>query len=148
MIRQYRSISLTSILLLCASAVADAQNQSNFEAELRQAVDTVVEKCSSLFEQFCSDVTPGEGRFISCLLAYEDKAQGDCAAVLQDWHRPSAEEAYRTTRSYPTVHDRELGESKLDDEGNPAVWGRRLPFLAQRGEGIGSHMLDKNLASR
>jgi len=119
MIRYYRCISVTSILLLCAPAVAGVQNQSNFDSELQQAMDSVTEKCASLSEQYCSDVTPGEGRLLSCLLAYQDKAQGDCAAALEDWHRPSVEESYQTTKIYPTLHDRELGEPNLDDEGNP-----------------------------
>lgn len=47
-------------------------------------VDTVLQGCKSEIETFCKGVTPGEGRLLACLYAYEDQLSGRCDYALYD----------------------------------------------------------------
>lgn len=45
-------------------------------------VGTVAEGCKAELDAWCADVTPGEGRVLSCLAAREDKLSGQCEYAL------------------------------------------------------------------
>lgn len=47
-------------------------------------VDAVLHGCKSELETFCRNVTPGEGRLLACLYAYEDQLSGRCDYALYD----------------------------------------------------------------
>jgi len=51
-----------------------------------QAQDTLLEHlvkaCESDLKQYCSQVTPGEGRLLHCVAAHEDKLSGQCDYAL------------------------------------------------------------------
>ena len=47
-------------------------------------VESVVAGCKAELEKYCSNVTPGEGRVLACLYAYEDKLSGRCEYALYD----------------------------------------------------------------
>lgn len=47
-------------------------------------VETVANGCKTEIETHCKDVTPGEGRVLACLYAYEDKLSGKCEYALYD----------------------------------------------------------------
>ena len=53
-----------------------------FSGSLAMAQDTLleylVEACEADLEQYCSQVTPGEGRLLHCMAAHEDKISGRC----------------------------------------------------------------------
>lgn len=53
-------------------------------AEERGIVETVKEGCKTELTNFCSQVTPGEGRVLACLYAHEDKLSGRCEYALYD----------------------------------------------------------------
>jgi hypothetical protein len=42
----------------------------------------VMESCEADFKQYCSQVTPGEGRLLHCAAAHEDKLSGQCSYAL------------------------------------------------------------------
>jgi Cysteine rich repeat len=44
----------------------------------------VLEGCNAELTQYCAEVTPGEGRLLACLYAYEDKLSGQCEHALYD----------------------------------------------------------------
>ena len=44
----------------------------------------VLEACERPIEAFCSEVTPGDGRIISCLYAHEDQLDETCANTISD----------------------------------------------------------------
>jgi hypothetical protein len=46
--------------------------------------DIVAEGCKAELEAYCKDVTPGEGRVIACLYAYNDKLSNRCEYALYD----------------------------------------------------------------
>jgi hypothetical protein len=47
-------------------------------------VESVTNGCKKELETYCKDVTPGEGRVLACLYAYEDKLSGQCEYALYD----------------------------------------------------------------
>jgi hypothetical protein len=47
-------------------------------------LETVANGCKAEIEKYCSNVTPGEGRLLACLYAYEDKLSGRCEYALYD----------------------------------------------------------------
>jgi len=53
-------------------------------AEQKGLIETVARGCLTELEKYCKDVTPGEGRVLACLYAYEDKLSGKCEYTLYD----------------------------------------------------------------
>jgi hypothetical protein len=47
-------------------------------------VETVAEGCKTEIETYCKAVSPGEGRVLACLYAYQDKLSGKCEYALYD----------------------------------------------------------------
>ena len=47
-------------------------------------IETFKEGCKKELDTYCKDVTPGEGRVLACLYAYEDKLSGRCQYALYD----------------------------------------------------------------
>ena len=45
-------------------------------------VDTVAEGCATEIENYCSQVSVGEGRLLACFYAHEDKLSGQCQYAL------------------------------------------------------------------
>ena len=45
-------------------------------------MDYVLDACEADFKQYCSQVTPGEGRLLHCAAAHEDKLSGQCSYAL------------------------------------------------------------------
>ena len=48
------------------------------------ALDTFTQGCQQELTTFCKDVTPGEGRIIACLYAFQDKLTPRCEYALYD----------------------------------------------------------------
>ncbi len=47
-------------------------------------VETVTDGCKKELETFCKGVSPGEGRILACLYAFEDKLSNRCEFALYD----------------------------------------------------------------
>jgi hypothetical protein len=47
-------------------------------------IDTVAKGCEKELTTYCKDVTPGEGRVLACLYAFEDKLSATCEYALYD----------------------------------------------------------------
>ena len=47
-------------------------------------LDYVIDACAGDLEQYCSTVTPGEGRLMHCVAAHEDKLSGQCEYALYE----------------------------------------------------------------
>jgi hypothetical protein len=45
-------------------------------------MDYVLKSCDADIKQYCSQVTPGEGRLLHCAAAHEDKLSGQCSYAL------------------------------------------------------------------
>ena len=53
-------------------------------AETKGPVEIVADGCKKDIETYCKNVTPGEGRVLACLFAYEDKLSNRCEYALYD----------------------------------------------------------------
>ena len=63
------AVTLTTLLLMLAGSLAMEQDS---------LLEYLVEACEADLEQYCSQVTPGEGRLLHCMAAHEDKISGRC----------------------------------------------------------------------
>jgi hypothetical protein len=52
--------------------------------QAQDPVEMVMEGCGPEIENFCSQVTLGEGRLMACFFAHEDKLSGQCQHALYD----------------------------------------------------------------
>lgn len=66
------------VWMACASFLLIAAQVSAQDA----IVEKVVSACEADINQFCSQVTPGDGRLLHCAAAHEDKISGQCAYAL------------------------------------------------------------------
>jgi hypothetical protein len=88
-----RKISMCLAVVCCVvflGGIAVAQEKGR--------VQKVMDACSKEVETYCKNVTPGKGRLLSCLYAYEDKISTQCQWALCE-AVPSLEMAL-TTLSY------------------------------------------------
>jgi hypothetical protein len=51
---------------------------------VQEALDTFTEGCQVELTTYCKDVTPGEGRILACIYAFEDKLSPRCEYALYD----------------------------------------------------------------
>jgi len=74
------------VLLVAATMAAPALAQTPAEdvtaAMQGQLAAEVLVGCNAELRQHCADVTPGEGRLLACLFAYDDKLSGQCEFAL------------------------------------------------------------------
>jgi hypothetical protein len=78
-----RKILFASILtLFCAASFCAAGNPVTKDVD--EALDSFVKGCEQELSTYCSDVTPGEGRILSCLYAFGDKLSTRCQYALYD----------------------------------------------------------------
>jgi hypothetical protein len=125
-----RVAALFGLLSYCATGAAQSTEDERIQ-EVVRAAELATAACDADIRAFCSDVTPGDGRILACLQAYRDRVSASCDEVLTQWQAPDLLKDFQTTRLYPTLEDRELGEPNLDEEGDRVIWPYRLPFLAQ-----------------
>ena len=71
MIRKLKLV--LGIFVLSAAAPAMAQDS---------LLEYVLTSCEGDIKQYCSQVTPGEGRLLHCAAAHEDKLSGQCSYAL------------------------------------------------------------------
>jgi hypothetical protein len=70
--------------LLASVAVGNVFCAETIEKKAAKLVKSVEEGCKVEFTTFCKDVTPGEGRRLACLYAFEDKLSSQCEYALYD----------------------------------------------------------------
>ena len=66
-----------SLIAACATAfsVSSAFAQDDL-------LEYLVSECKSDIENYCAQVTPGDGRMLHCMAAHEDKISGQCNYAL------------------------------------------------------------------
>ena len=60
----------------------------NLFAADKGPVQAALDECKKDIDTYCKNITPGEGRLLACLYAYQDKLSGGCA---YDLYNASAE---------------------------------------------------------
>lgn len=70
-----------ALVFICPAAFA---SQDPVTKELQGALDTFTEGCQQELTTYCKDVTPGEGRVLACLYAFQDKLTPRCEHAFFD----------------------------------------------------------------
>ena len=76
------AILLTLMILVFSVSVFAAEDP--VQKNVQGALDTFTEGCQKELTTFCKDVTPGEGRILACLYAFQDKLTPRCEYALYD----------------------------------------------------------------
>ncbi|MEW6518661.1 MAG: cysteine rich repeat-containing protein [Thermodesulfobacteriota bacterium] len=79
----YKRMILTALATIFLAAPAFAA-EDPLQKGLQGALDTFSEGCRQELTTFCKDVTPGEGRILACLYAFQDKLSPRCEYALYD----------------------------------------------------------------
>jgi Cysteine rich repeat len=78
--------SLALLPLLAMLSIGTASAQASLGKSILEKLTTKITKlertCGKDIKKYCSAVTPGEGRMIHCLQAYDDKISTRCAFEL------------------------------------------------------------------
>lgn len=69
---------------LPAYAAEETEARAKFTKQMDEIIDYVQDFCEADAKEFCSTVTPGEGRLLMCALAHEDKISDNCEEALFD----------------------------------------------------------------
>jgi hypothetical protein len=88
-------VSMKRVLLACAVlplavtlSASAAYSQSDMVKAVRNKLIDGIAKletaCRDDIKQYCSNVTPGDGRVLHCMQAYEDKISPKCAYAEQE----------------------------------------------------------------
>ncbi len=68
--------AMTGLAIVCAMLLWGVN------ASAQQLAEEVAKGCNREINTYCQGVTPGEGRVLACLYAYEDKLSGQCEYAL------------------------------------------------------------------
>jgi hypothetical protein len=75
---------MKQMIVVCMSLCLVMLIGSMAFAEEKGPVETVLDGCKKDIETYCKGVTPGEGRILACLYAYQDKLSNRCEYALYD----------------------------------------------------------------
>ncbi len=79
------SLFTAAIVAVSASAALGADDIAKaVSAKAEKVLATVQKSCAPDVKEFCSKVTPGEGRLLLCITAHEDKISDGCFTTLLD----------------------------------------------------------------
>ncbi|MET0868838.1 MAG: cysteine rich repeat-containing protein [Pseudorhodoplanes sp.] len=85
---QFHSVAKAGALLLAVTLSSAAQAQTDGTAAILQkmtaAIQSLEKACGNDIKKFCRNVTPGQGRVLFCMQAYEDKISPKCAFELRE----------------------------------------------------------------
>ena len=71
-----------AILALNSTVSAQGDLAQRLAARAEAAAKTIQDACSPDVTKFCSQVTPGDGRLVLCMMAHEDKVSDKCDHAL------------------------------------------------------------------
>ena len=73
-----------AVLLVLSLALPGFAAEDPLVKGVQGALDTFSEGCKQELSTFCKDVTPGDGRILACLYAFQDKLSPRCEYALYD----------------------------------------------------------------
>lgn len=79
-----RKSILLAILIVVTIVCSSSATEDPLKEGVQTALDTFTEGCQQELSSFCKDVTPGEGRILACLYAFQDKLTPRCEYALYD----------------------------------------------------------------
>ena len=101
--------------------VAAAFLSGSYALAQESLIEHLVDACENDIENYCSQVTPGNGRLLHCMAAHEDKISGQCvyafyqtASLLEQLSVAIAYLAQECETEIETLcSDVEIGEGRL-----------------------------------
>ncbi len=79
-----REVVMRNIITILVIFFVAAISGSCAVGQPKDLAETVQNGCKAEIDSFCKNVTPGEGRLLACLYAYEDKLSNRCEYALYD----------------------------------------------------------------
>ena len=104
---------VSAACLVIAWPLATASAQSQLRERIAGAVEMVESACASDVNNFCGNVTRGEGRVLLCMQAYEDQLSRRCQFALYRASRQLERAINRVERiadAWATEHYRTYAE--------------------------------------
>jgi hypothetical protein len=87
-VRNLSSLVFGSLTVLAMTAPNVASAETAIAKAVTDKAEKVITKiqasCATDIKSFCSQVTPGEGRLMLCMMAHEDKISDKCFTTLVD----------------------------------------------------------------
>jgi hypothetical protein len=84
MVRCAGLIAVLAILVISPSLRAETEMTRAVTAKAEKAAMTVRKACEADVKSFCSQVDPGEGHLLLCMVAHEKKVSDKCFTTLLD----------------------------------------------------------------
>lgn len=131
-----KHVLVTLVGLLLAVTVAQAQEE---------IVEGVLDACKPEVEQYCSQVTLGEGRLLACFYAHEDKLSGRCQWALYEGAAQLEQFAMAVTHLAVQCHDDLLKLCAEVEMGEGRVGSCLLEHKAEVAEACAQAMDDVKL---
>ena len=75
---------ILAVLLVLSLALPGFAAEDPLKKGVQGALDTFSAGCQQELSTFCKDVTPGDGRILACLYAFQDKLSPRCEYALYD----------------------------------------------------------------
>lgn len=119
--------------MISVIAVMGVLASSNTLAQDTPLLDALIAACQSDIDQYCSQVTLGEGRMLHCMAAHEDKISGQCEYAF--YQAASLLEQISAAISY-VAQECETEIQTLCSDVEPGE-GRILDCLGQQDEKVG-----------
>jgi hypothetical protein len=86
--RLLAKLGILPLLAILSTGSVSAQTQADTGKAIMEKLTAKVTKlesvCAKDIKKYCSNVTPGEGRMIYCMQAYEDKISPKCVFELEE----------------------------------------------------------------
>ena len=95
-------------------------------------LEATTKACQSELENYCAQVTPGEGRLLACLYAHGDKLSGKCEYALYD----AAAQLERAVAALTYLVNECADDLETHCQGVQAGEGRLLQCLDSKGEEV------------
>jgi hypothetical protein len=82
--KEMKKLATLVTLLMMSLSVSAFAAETPVKKDVHGLLETFTEGCQQELTTFCKDVTPGEGRILACLYAFQDKITPRCEYALYD----------------------------------------------------------------
>ena len=123
------SLLMIACLLIFVAGKVFAGGHASSEETI---VSQIQKGCATEIEEYCSQVTLGDGRLLACFYAHEDKISGQCQFALYD----AAAQLERAVSALNYVAGQCIGDIELLCTDVQAGEGRILSCLESKGDAL------------
>jgi len=102
------AVSVAAALLSIATAVAQPTNPSPTETQSPVRTPAPLKAaCGPDLQQFCTGITPGQGRLISCLREHRVQLSTGCRTYLRELRQKNAEKRKQNKEAAPKEEEQQ-----------------------------------------